>query len=224
MANICDTVYEIHGSKEQLNKLENALNKAKEICKERNLKYIDNYFDDEKQNCENDKQLEELKEDVARKRKCVNTDPWVSDLYEALTGKDYDDYCSDDGQLTYISCSDDRISIDIESNWMKVEAFEDMLRDDEDLEDLSIFYLTEEFGCGIWETNDTIGDVFDNKYYVELDGDGDYFDNDDDLLEFVNDYFFGKYDFHDVKSFKDYIDSLDPESEECYFLIELERI
>lgn len=194
MANICNTTYEIYGTKEELNKLKNSLEKAKEIAK-------------------NDKDNYEKT-------------PWVSDLYKAITGKaDYDNFAEGDGNMFFISCEDERIVIDMDSKWAKVEEFEDILN--KYFEDLSIFYITEEFGCGIWETNDTKGDVFEGKYYAEIDGDGDYFNNDDELLEYVNDYFEeyaeGEHNFKDVKSFKEFCDNLSPEDED-FVLRELKRI
>ena len=227
MANICNTTYEIFGTKEELNKLKSVLNKAIEICKARNLKEIDDFFNREKELCKNDEQLTDLVKRVNRKKEHVDTDPWVSDFYEALTSKtDYYDFAEGDGNMFFISCEDDRVIIDIDSKWVKVEEFEDMLNNY--FEDLSVFYLTEEFGCGIWETNDTKGDIFSDKYYVELDGDGDYFETDEKLLEYVNEYFEeyaeGEHNFQDVKSFKEYLDNLDPESEEYYVLMEVERI
>lgn len=60
---------------------------------------------------------------------------------------------------------------------------------------VSIYYLAEELGCCVFETNDTAGRHFPYKYCLDwwdeklCDGETEYFNDDCSLIEYVHDHF-----------------------------------
>lgn len=53
-----------------------------------------------------------------------------------------------------------------------------------------LYYISEEFGCGYWETNDLQGKYFPERYYFSAEdyddaGDGNYYESLEELLEAV---------------------------------------
>lgn len=53
-----------------------------------------------------------------------------------------------------------------------------------------LYYISEEFGCGYWETNDIQGKYFPERYYFSAEdyddaGDGNYYESLEELLEAV---------------------------------------
>lgn len=76
--------------------------------------------------------------------------------------------------------------------------------------ELDIVFKTEEFGCGIFETNDHEGRFFTEKYMLyEEDIDDTYFDSFKELVDYLNEHYPELSSCDDVESINDYFDDND---------------
>lgn len=78
------------------------------------------------------------------------------------------------------------LKIEAQEAW-SVTDFKDLL--ESHYENMKVYYLTEELGCQVYETNDSAGKYFDDKFlvdsYVDGDGEMEYFKTKEEALEYI---------------------------------------
>lgn len=73
-----------------------------------------------------------------------------------------------------------------EDKWTRGEFIENL---QELFPEVEIYWIAEEFGCGYWETNDTNGKYFSDRFAVVSDEDWEYFETEDDMLNYLKENF-----------------------------------
>ncbi len=98
---------------------------------------------------------------------------WLGCLVKRLGGNPQKIYCR--GQWTNLSLSPDGVlRFDTEHAWSRPEEVEDLIR--EVYPSISIYFLEEELGMDIFQTNDAYGDFFQEKIIIDEESEGmDYY-------------------------------------------------
>ena len=113
----------------------------------------------------------------------------LSEVFKAIEPEFKDDTLGNDGWVTFLErTSDDEITIDVESKW----SMDTILNSDEEypvLEDIDIFYEAEELGCEFYQSNDYNNLYFPNNYIVISDNEISYFEEEEDVIKYINDEF-----------------------------------
>ena len=78
------------------------------------------------------------------------------------------------------------LRLDWEDKWTRGEFVEKL---QEKYPDIEIYWNAEEFGCGYWETNDIDGNYFSDRFAVVSDEDWEYFESEEDMLEYLEENF-----------------------------------
>lgn len=73
-----------------------------------------------------------------------------------------------------------------EDKWTRGDFIENL---QELFPEIVIYWMAEEFGCGYWETNDTNGRYFGDRFAVISDDDWEYFETEDDILNYLKEHF-----------------------------------
>ena len=79
-----------------------------------------------------------------------------------------------------------KLRLEWEDRWTRGEFVEKL---QEAFSDISIYWIAEEFGCGYWETNDINGKYFSDRFAVVSDEDWEYFESEDNMLEYLEENF-----------------------------------
>ena len=135
-------------------------------------------------------------------------------LLEKLGAESIDDnvYRS---EIDYWKFEDDCLEFDVMTPYNRIDDIESLLL--EKFPNMSVFFNSEEFGCGVFESNDWSNDIFPEKYYVSTENYDDYLCTDKELIMSVNDYY-GKEVCNDVESALKYAEE-HSNDEEGYFTI-----
>ena len=111
-------------------------------------------------------------------------------IYEGLSRLDIDFESNDKfmGEIMEAKkLEDGSYSIVTYTKWQRNTDLENTLYDL--FEDITIYYEEEEFGCSIFRTNDSSGEIFPERFYVDLNGEGEYFNTEQETLDYLNDYY-----------------------------------
>lgn len=108
---------------------------------------------------------------------------WLGNLVIKLGGDWNKIYCR--GEWNYMSFQDGILTIDIESAWSDPNEVREFI--EEKLPGIKIYFQSEEPGCVIYETNDSTGEYFPDRFYLwdEISLDTGYYQTLDSLLKAV---------------------------------------
>lgn len=126
------------------------------------------------------------KEEENAKKEKRTAYQWVGNLLQEMGW--YDEkttYCR--GEIIFLDCGTDNIVMDVESAWGRIPEIELAIADF--FPDIEVYFLEEEFGCGIYCTNDFDGVEFNNKFVLDFADDTMYIETEKELVDCVNDYY-----------------------------------
>ncbi len=129
-------------------------------------------------------------------------------------------YCR--GEIILYEINNNILRIEYESAWDELPEVRAFLEAELNIDPI-IFYA-EETGYGIYKTNDIYHEYFKFDYQIEYDDNIEYFNNQQQVLNFANDYF--KNSGKSFKTFKELITFLDDKENEDvqFFVNEITRI
>ena len=116
---------------------------------------------------------------------------WGGNILRAL-GKDVED-CVYGFLSSYeeIKPTEDKdifsLRVEWEDSWTRSDFVEELMEIFPD--EIEIYWMSEEFGCEYWKTNDWGGKYFDDRYAVVTDEDWEYFKTEGDMLEYLKENF-----------------------------------
>lgn len=91
------------------------------------------------------------------------------------------------GAYYNVDLNDSCLTFDTETAWCEADDTRRLI--EEKFPGVKLYYISEEFGCGYWETNDISGKHFSERYYFSsddyADGDGNYYATLPELLDAV---------------------------------------
>ena len=91
--------------------------------------------------------------------------------YDALENRDVRGFLYDEDYLGDIGDGQAQLRVNFEEAWSRTE-FAEVLR--QVFPDISIYWVAEEPGCDIYQTNDAEGNFYPERYYVDTCIGGDY--------------------------------------------------
>jgi hypothetical protein len=119
----------------------------------------------------------------------VGFDAWLGYVVEQLGKSWHDVSCR--GEFNSLNYEDDWIEFSTETAWCPCDEVLSLMK--EKFPSIDIYYMAEEGGCGLYETNDADGEFFPERYKVEAyDGsqfDDDYFEDMTDVYTFLSNFF-----------------------------------
>lgn len=117
--------------------------------------------------------------------------PDISEAFSELTGEEDDSY----GGVNYVDIdykASGKIVLDIDTKWSRNDRIEQTIN--EYFPGLAVYFESEEFGCGIFETNDCSGTYFPRPYYyISSFDDDEYCEGDEELISKTNEFFDTKF-------------------------------
>ena len=136
-----------------------------------------------------EKELEELKSvlDRMNERDCpkVSNDfghMWLGELVTEL-GFDWNERrCR--GIIMDYGLKDGILFMDQETAWCEQEGVRESI--EERFPSLTVYFLEEELGCGIFRTNDAAGDIFADRYLLVSETDWEYFNSKESMDEYLS--------------------------------------
>ncbi len=96
---------------------------------------------------------------------------WLGNLVDALGADPKEVGCR--GSWNDLQLYEDCLSFYTETAWYRCTEVEDLIR--ETFPDLNIYFMCEEPGMAIYETNDSSGQYFPEEYIIEVEGEEDYY-------------------------------------------------
>ena len=123
-----------------------------------------------------------------------SSDNWQCNVLSALGMSDEDidkrpmrGFVSEHEYMGEIGDGDAKLKMCCEEAWSRT-GFAEVLH--EIFPDISIYWIAEESGCGIYETNDSEGGFYPERYYVDTciggEYDSEYFTNEADAYEWLS--------------------------------------
>lgn len=84
---------------------------------------------------------------------------------------------------------DKRLTFDTSTAWCEADDVRHLI--ERKFPGVHLYFISEEFGCGYWETNDVEGKYFSERYYFQADdyfnAEGNYYDTLPELIEAIKD-------------------------------------
>ena len=140
---------------------------------------------------------------------------WLGCLVKALGGDPNKVYCR--GTITFYELEDDVLTLNTETAWAEMAETRHFI--ESCFPGMKIYYIEEESGCEIFNTNDLEGLFFKDRYYLDGFDDSEYFETLEEAAKYVKEIV-----GHDVEAtFKAIEDALNAYMEEheddddCYF-------
>lgn len=106
---------------------------------------------------------------------------WLGCLVKALKGDPEKVYCR--GTITFYSLDDDVLTISTETAWSEMSETRHFI--ESCFPDMKIYYIEEECGCEIYNTNDSEGLFFKDRYYLDGYDDSEYFESIEEAAKYV---------------------------------------
>ena len=94
---------------------------------------------------------------------------WLGCLVKALGGDPEKVYCR--GMVTFFDYDNDVLTIDTETAWGEMSETRHFI--ESCYPGMKIYYCEEESGCEVYNTNDAEGQFFDNRFFLDNEGDID---------------------------------------------------
>ena len=140
---------------------------------------------------------------------------WLGCLVKALGGDPNKVYCR--GTITFYEMEDDVLTLNTETAWAEMAETRHFI--ESCFPGMKIYYIEEESGCEIFNTNDLEGLFFKDRYYLDGFDDSEYFETLEEAAKYVKEIV-----GHDVEAtFKAIEDALNDYMEEheddddCYY-------
>lgn len=140
---------------------------------------------------------------------------WLGCLVKALGGDPNKVYCR--GTITFYELEDDVLTLNTETAWAEMAETRHFI--ESCFPGMKIYYIEEESGCEIFNTNDSEGIYFKDRYYLDGFEESEYFETLEEAAKYVKEIV-----GHDVEAtFKAIKDALNDYMEEheddddCYY-------
>ena len=141
---------------------------------------------------------------------------WLGCLVKALGGDPNKVYCR--GTITFYELEDDVLTLNTETAWAEMQETRHFI--ESCFSDMKIYYIEEESGCEIFNTNDSEGIYFKDRYYLDGFDDSEYFETLEEAAKYVKDIV-----GHDVeadfdaidKALSDYVEEHEEDDPDCYY-------
>lgn len=169
MANIAKTEYRIYGPEKDLDSLYQDILKG----------------DKEAQRImEEEEELYKFKVPLLINSMGVEIEEEMPDIHGIITYFSFEDEPDEKLSKMY---SPKRIVMEVQSNWSKLACVEEAIH--KKYPELKVYYLEEEYSMCIFETNDMLGFIFPQKYHIGTEDDSETFNTEQELIDYLNDYF-----------------------------------
>lgn len=124
--------------------------------------------------------LENRKESLV-KNSFGNT--WLGNLVESLGGDWEKVYCRGQWMCRVYNKENNSLTFTTETAWREMNEWRKFI--ESYYTTIKLLYVTEEPGCGIYQTNDLGGVFFKDKYVLDYTEDVEYFETIDQAVEFI---------------------------------------
>ena len=129
------------------------------------------------------KKMEKLEN---RKESLVKNDfgnTWLGNLVESLGGDWKKVYCRGQWMCRVYNKENNSLTFTTETAWKEMDEWRKFI--ESCYKTIKILFVTEEPGCGIYQTNDLEGVFFKDKYVLDYTENVDYFETIDQAVEFI---------------------------------------
>ena len=141
---------------------------------------------------------------------------WLGCLVKALGGDPQKVYCR--GTITFYEMEDDVLTLNTETAWAEMSETRHFI--ESCLPGMKIYYIEEESGCEIFNTNDSEGIYFKDRYYLDGFDDSEYFETLEEAAKYVKEIV-----GHEVeadlkaidKALSDYVEEHEEDDPDCYY-------
>lgn len=124
--------------------------------------------------------LENRKESLV-KNSFGNT--WLGNLVESLGGDWEKVYCRGQWMCRVYNKENNSLTFTTETAWREMNEWRKFI--ESYYTTIKLLYVTEEPGCGVYQTNDLEGVFFKDKYVLDYTEDVEYFETIDQAVEFI---------------------------------------
>ena len=136
------------------------------------------------------KELSDLNEKMEklenRKESLVKNDfgnTWLGNLVKSLGGDWEKVYCRGQWMCRVYNKENNSLTFTTETAWKEMSEWREFI--ESCYKTIKILFVTEEPGCGIYQTNDLGGVFFKDKYVLDYTEDVEYFETIDQAVEFI---------------------------------------
>ena len=141
---------------------------------------------------------------------------WLGCLVKALSGDPNKVYCR--GTITFYEMEDDVLTLNTETAWAEMSEARHFI--ESCFPGMKIYYIEEESGCEIFNTNDSEGIYFKDRYYLDGFDDSEYFETLEEAAVYVKEIV-----GHEVeatvkaidKALSDYVEEHEEDDPDCYY-------
>ena len=141
---------------------------------------------------------------------------WLGCLVKALGGDPNKVYCR--GTITFYEMEDDVLTLHTETAWAEMSETRHFI--ESCFPGMKIYYIEEESGCEIFNTNDSEGLYFKDRYYLDGFDDSEYFETVEEAAVYVKEIV-----GHEVeatvkaidKALSDYVEEHEEDDPDCYY-------
>ena len=140
---------------------------------------------------------------------------WLGCLVKALGGDPNKVYCR--GTITFYEMEDDILTLNTETAWAEMAETRHFI--ESCFPGMKIYYIEEESGCEIFNTNDSEGIYFKDRYYLDGFEESEYFETLEEAAKYVKEIV-----GHEVeatvkaidKALSDYVEEHEEDDPDCY--------
>ena len=140
---------------------------------------------------------------------------WLGCLVKALGGDPNKVYCR--GTITFYEMEDDILTLNTETAWAEMAETRHFI--ESCFPGMKIYYIEEESGCEIFNTNDSEGIYFKDRYYLDGFEESEYFETLEEAAKYVKE-IVGPYVEANVtaidKALNDYMEAHE-DDDDCYY-------
>ena len=108
---------------------------------------------------------------------------WLGNLVESLGGDWEKVYCRGQWMCRVYNKENNSLTFTTETAWCEMDEWREFI--ESCYKTIKMLYVTEEPGCGIYQTNDLEGVFFKDKYVLDYTEDVEYFETIDQAVEFI---------------------------------------
>ena len=108
---------------------------------------------------------------------------WLGNLMESLGGDWEKVYCRGQWMCRVYNKENNSLTFTTETAWKEMSEWREFI--ESYYTTIKLLYVTEEPGCGIYQTNDLGGVFFKSKYVLDYTEDVEYFETIDQAVEFI---------------------------------------
>ena len=108
---------------------------------------------------------------------------WLGNLVESLGGDWEKVYCRGQWMCRVYNKENNTLTFTTETAWKEMDEWREFI--ESCYKTIKMLYVTEEPGCGIYQTNDLEGVFFKDKYVLDYTENVEYFETIDQAVEFI---------------------------------------